>query len=153
MWIVVAVTIVGCGAPPPEANAPASNSRAFVAMKVESDAFPKSAELATSLLGRARLRDFDPPTMTKVSLETVQLSIECNDPTIDCYVAVGRAVSAHTLLFGVIEPGPSPGSLKFTANLLDVDGKKFIHRASKVFPSEDDAAYDMKLVVNEATKP
>jgi hypothetical protein len=37
--------------------------------------------------------------------------------------------------------------------LLDVDGKRWVKRATKLFPSEIDAEYDMRLVVNEATRP
>lgn len=99
------------------------------------------------------MRGFDPPTMGKVSLEIVQLSIECVDPTFDCYVAVARSLGAKTVLFGQIARGPREGELQFTVSLLDAAGKRWIKRASKLFPSEDDAAYDMHLVVDEATRP
>ncbi len=127
--------------------------RTFVALPVESEAFPKSAALATDLLARARLRGLAPPTMSKVPLEIVQLSIECVDPTLDCYVAAAKSLSANLLLFGEIEPGQREGELRLTVSLLDVDGKRWVKRTTKLFPTEDDAVYDMHLVVNEATRP
>lgn len=145
--------MVACGAPPPPSGPAAVSPHSLVALPVESAAFPKSAKLATDLLRRARVRGFDPPTMSKVSLEVVQLSIECVDPTLDCYVAAARSLSANTILFGQIEPGPREGELQLTVSLLDAANKRWIKRATKLFPTEDDAAYDMHLVVDEATRP
>ena len=151
--LLLILALAACGAPsPPPAFNPA-DSRSLVALPVESAAFPRSARLATDLLRRARLRGFDPPPKSKVSLEVVQLSIECVDPTLDCYVAAARSLSANTILFGQIEPGPREGELQLTVSLLDAAGKRWIRRATKLFPSEDDAAYDMHLVVDEATRP
>jgi hypothetical protein len=153
LWCLVAI---GCGASPPPTTTtptPAAPNRTFAAVPVESDTFPKSAQLATDLLRRARLRGFEPPTMGKVSLEVIQLSIECVDPTLECYVAAARTLHANVLLFGEITPGPREGELQLTVSLLDADHKRFIRRATKLFPSEDDAAYDMHLVVDEATRP
>ena len=152
--LLCALLAIGCGAPPqPTASPRPAASRKLVALPVESDTFPRSAQLATDLLRRARVRGFEPPTMSKVPLEVIQLSIECVDPTLDCYVAAARTLDANVILIGEITPGPREGELQLTVSLLDADAKQWIRRSTKVFPSEDDAAYDMQLVVNAATRP
>ena len=99
------------------------------------------------------MRGFDPPTMGKVSLEIVQLSIECVDPTLDCYVAVARSLGVNTILFGQIARGPREGELQVTVSLLDAAGKRWIKRATKLFPSEDDAAYDQLMALGARVVP
>ncbi len=154
-WLLlVAAAVTACGPPPePAPPQPAAAPRSLVALPVESAAFPRSAQVATALLGRARIRGVDPPTMSKVPLEVIQLSIECVDATLDCYVAVAKSLSANLLLFGEIEPGPREGELRVTISLLDVDGKRWVRRSTKLFASELDASYDMRKVVNDATRP
>jgi hypothetical protein len=123
-----------------------------VAVPVESDAFPASAQLLTDLLRRARLRDVDPPTMGKVSLEVIQLSIECVDPTLDCYTQVARTLHADLMIMGEITPGAGKDELTATVSLLDARDKRWVKRAARKFATEDDARYDMHLVVEEVTR-
>jgi hypothetical protein len=149
-----AVALASCGGAPPPASSPSSAKQVkVVVLPVESPVFPKSAKLATDLLRRARLKDIPESTLSKVSLEIVQLQIECVEPTLDCYEAVGKTLAADLLLFGELEPGPRAGQLKFTVSLFDVAAKSWKRRATRLFATEDDAAYDMKLVVQDATKP
>lgn len=91
--------------------------------------------------------------MSKVPLEVIQLSIECVDSTLDCYVAAARTLHANIMLFAEITDGPREGELRLTVSLLDADAKRYIRRTTKTFPTEDDAAYDMHLVVDAATRP
>lgn len=90
--------------------------------------------------------------MGKVSLEVIQLSIECVEPTLDCYTQVARTLQADVMIFGEITPGPGDGEFQLTVSLLDAKEKRFIKRAAKKFPSEDDARYDMHRVVEEVTR-
>jgi hypothetical protein len=126
-----------------------------VAVPVGSDDFPEAAKLATDLLGRARLRNMPEPTVGKVPLDVIQLSIECNDPTLECYLQVARSLHADLMIFGEITPGPGKDHEEFTltVSLLDANAKQYVKRAARKFPSVDDAKYDMHLVVDEATKP
>src|SRR5262249_45178868 len=122
-------------------------------LPAESDAFPIAARAATERLRRARLRDYDEPQVSKVSLEVVQLSIECVERTPACYEAVGHSLSANELLFAEIDEGPKKQSVKVTVTLFDVDTKQRKKAAIKVFPSEEDVVWGVADVVAEATKP
>ena len=92
-------------------------------------------------------------TLGKVPLEVIQLSIECNEPTLECYVQVARSMHADIMIFGEITPGKDKEEFTLTVSLLDVGAKKYIKRTARKFPTVDDAKYDMHLVVDEATKP
>ena len=124
-----------------------------MAVPVGSDDFPDAAKLATELLGRARLRNMPEPTLGKVPLDVIQLSIECNEPTLDCYLQVARSLHADLMIFGEITPGKDNEEFTLTVSLLDANAKQYVKRAAKKFPSLDDAKYDMHVVVDEATKP
>lgn len=93
------------------------------------------------------------PTVGKVPLDVIQLSIECNDPTLECYVQVARSLHADLMIFGEITPGKDNEEFTLTVSLLDANAKQYIRQAARKFPSLDDAKYDMHLVVDEATKP
>jgi hypothetical protein len=131
----------------------ASEKRSFTVLPAESDRFPEAARVTTDRLQRARLRGFEEPQLSKVSLEVVQLAIECVEPSLDCWAAVGKELSAQQLLFAVIAPGPRPESVKVTVTLFDVDEKKQRRAVEKVFATEQDVPYSIADVVAEATKP
>src|SRR4051812_39355627 len=61
----------------------------LVALPAESEAFPNVARAATDSLSRAQVRWLGAAQVSKVSLEVVQLSIECVDSSASCYQAVG----------------------------------------------------------------
>lgn len=124
-----------------------------MAVPVGSDEFPEAAKLATDLLGRARLRNLPEPALGKVPLDVIQLSIECNDPTLECYLQVARSLHADLMIFGEIAPAKDKEAFTLTVSLLDANAKQYVKRAARTFPSLDDAKYDMHLVVDEATKP
>ena len=79
--------------------------------------------------------------LRKVSLEVVQLSIECVDRTAACYEAVGKSLAANELLFAEIDEGPRKQSVKVTVTLFDVDAKQRKKAAIKVFASEEDVVW------------
>jgi len=148
------IGLVGCipaSTVPP--TAPTAAKRTFVVVPAESDTFPLAARATTERLRRARLRGFNEPDISKVSLEVVQLSIECVEPTVACYERVGKELAASQMLFAEIVRGPKRDSVKVTITLFDVDAKVRKRAVAKVFASEDDVPFGVADVVAEATKP
>ncbi|MDB4960012.1 MAG: hypothetical protein JWP01_11 [Myxococcales bacterium] len=147
---------MGCGPSAPSATGtanPVETRKMFVVVPAESDAFPLAARATTERLRRARVKGFQEPEVSKVSLEVVQLSIECVEPTPTCYEAVGKELSASQLLFAEIDPGPKRDQVKVTVTLFDVEGRKRKRAVAKIFATEDDVPFGVADVVSEATKP
>lgn len=142
----------------PEPAAPVSHSLAradgkpvFAVLPAESDMFPRAAEAMTTQLLEARLKGYEPPALSKVSLEVVQLSIECVDTTPSCYTAVGKELAASKMLFASIEPGKGR-QVRISVTLFDVDAQKRKRTTTKVFKNEDAALAGLAKVIAEATK-
>src|SRR5438270_2983601 len=97
----VCLMMLGCAevAPPPPQTAVAPPPKVRVAvLPIESDAFPRLAETINRQLHDVRVRGVDETFVSKVTLEVVQISIECVDPSASCYSAVGRSLSSDRLL-------------------------------------------------------
>jgi hypothetical protein len=124
----------------------------FAVLPTESPAFPIAARAATERLRRARVKGLDQPQMSKVSLDVVQLQIECVEQSNPCYEKVGKELGANQLLFAEIAAGPRPDSIKVTVTLFDVDARTRRKAATKVFASEEDVVWGVADVVEEATK-
>jgi hypothetical protein len=121
-------------------------------LPAESAAFPNVARAATDSLSRAQVAGLGTAQVSKVSLEVVQISIECVDPSAVCYQAVGRSLTATGLLFAQIA-ATKRRQLKVTVTLFDVDTKSSRTKAEKVFESEDEATAGIPELVAEATRP
>jgi hypothetical protein len=146
---------IGCAPPPavaPTTPAPPANGKLAV-LPAESATFPIAARYTTDRLRRARVRGLDEAELSKVSLEVVQLSIECVEPTAGCYEAVGKELGANGLLFAEIVAGPKPDQVQVQVTLFDVDAKQRRRAAIKVFATEEDVAFGVADVVAEVTKP
>ena len=124
----------------------------LVALPAESEAFPNVARAATDSLSHAQVVGLGTAQVSKVSLEVVQISIECVDPSAACYQAVGRSLTASGLLFAQIAT-MKRRQLKVTVTLFDVDARASRTKAEKVFESEDDATAGIADLVAEATRP
>ena len=124
----------------------------LVALPAESAAFPSVARAATDSLSRAQVTGLGSAQVSKVSLEVVQISIECVDPSAACYQAVGRSLTANGLLFAQIA-ATKQRQLKVTVTLFDVDARSSRTKAEKVFESEDEATAGIPELVAEATRP
>ena len=157
--VLVAVVIAGCShsraparpvavAPPPPAPPPPK----LVVLLAESDTFPALARAATESLLAAKVDGLGNAQESKVSLEVVQLSIECVDPSTACYQAVGKSLAADGLLFAQIT-AVKRRQLKVTISLFDVDGKTLKTKAEKVYASEQEVAAGLADLVAEATHP
>jgi hypothetical protein len=133
--------------PPPRAHQPR-----FVVLPAESFAFPRAARATTESLLRAQVGGAGAPQLSKVPLEVVQLSIECVDPSAECYEAVGRSLTASRLLFAQIA-AVKRKQIKVTVTLFTVDANAPRTKAERVFASEDDATAGVAELVAEATRP
>ena len=121
-------------------------------LAVESDKFPAVAEAATASLAKARVAGVDEVKVSKVSLEVVQLSIECVDPSADCYAAVGKSLAADRLLFAqVAAAGKRKRDVLVTITLFDVDARTARATAQKTFPNARAATAGIDTLVAEAT--
>jgi hypothetical protein len=151
-WATAALVLaIGCHRSAPPAQ-PAANTTQLVVLPAESDAFPKAATAVSTALAGASVPGVDAKQVSKVSLEVVQLSIECVDPTTACFAAVGKSLSANRLLFAQLD-AQDKHNVKVTVTLFDVDHSATAKTAQKVFTSEADASAGAAQLVGEVTQP
>lgn len=149
------LAIAACGSSPSGTEGstlPQTTQGRLAALPAESGQFPNAAKTATDHLGRARVKGLGEAQMSKVSLEVVQLAIECLEPTLDCYKEVGRSLEANQLLFARID-ATQKNQCRVYVGLFDVDTGEWRRQASKIYDTEEDAAYALREVVEEATRP
>ena len=152
------VSMMACGSARPVPVAPTTTTAApprpqvkLAVIPAESDAFPRAANAVSESLTSAQVGGVDKTSVSKVSLEVVQLSIECVDPTDTCYQAIGRSMSANRLLFARIDAG-ARRQLRVRITLYDVDAKSAKRTAEKLFVNEDQAVAGAAALVAEATR-
>jgi len=146
-----ALAACGGAASKPVPAAPAPKVVTLAVLPAESDAFPAAARATTDSLAHAHVTGVGRTQLSKVSLEVVQLSIECVEPSPACYQAVARSLSADRLLFAQIEPGRKRKQLKVTVSLFSLDDP-LPHSAERVFASEQEAAQKVGELVGEVTQ-
>jgi len=151
------LSMMACGPARPVPSAPMPPPAARPALRLavipaDSDAFPRAARAVSASLSSARIPGVGTTAVSKVSLEVVQLSIECVDPTDACYQAIGRSMSANRLLFARIDPGVTRRELRVAVTLYDVDAGSAKRTAAKLFPTEDQAVEGAAALVAEATR-
>jgi hypothetical protein len=151
--------MMACGSSHPAPATPTTTlpppARSMIKLAVipaESDAYPRAAQAVSASLSGAAIGGVDETRLSKVSLEIVQLSIECVDPTDACYQAIGRSMSANRLLFARIDAGAPRRQLKITVTLYDVDAKASRRTAEKLFATEELAVAGAAALVAEATQ-
>ena len=151
-WLTASSMLAACGGhPPPPPPPPAPKVVTLAILPAESDAFPAAAKAATDSLAQAHVTGVDRTQLSKVSLEVVQLSIECVESTPACYQAVGRSLAADRLLFAQIAPGPKKKQLKVTVSLFNVQVADAPKTAEAVFKSEKEASAKIGDLVTEVT--
>src|SRR6185295_5158683 len=98
---LVVISTMACGhaRPEPAAPPPPPPSIRLAVIPAESDAFPRAARAISARLATAKVRGADQTQVSKVSLEVVQLSVECVEATSACYDAIGRSMAVNRLLF------------------------------------------------------
>jgi hypothetical protein len=140
---------LGC-ASAPKAKAPPP-AVILTVLPAESDAFPSTAAAITESLSKATVAGIDRRELSKVSLEVVQLSIECVEATPDCYVAVGKSLAANRLLFAQLSSDAKKKQVTVTVTLFDVDARS-PKTAEKTFSNEKEATAGVADLVAEATR-
>jgi len=146
--------LAACGggrATPATTTVPPPRGVILAVLPAESDAFPAAAKAATDSLSHAHVSGVDHTQVSKVSLEVVQLSIECVEPSPACYQAVARSLSADRLLFAQIVPGPKKKQLKVTISLFALNDP-LPHSAERVFTSEQEATQKIGELVAEVAQ-
>src|SRR4051812_47281101 len=107
-WLLVFVFAAGCAHQPARVEAPAappSKARVKLAvLPVDGDQFPQIAASLNNAFRSVKMDGVDEYFLSKVTLEVVQLSIECVQPSAECYTAAGKSLSANRLLLGQIVP-------------------------------------------------
>jgi hypothetical protein len=151
------LSMMACGParPVPATPSPGAAARPAVRLAVipaDSDAFPRAARAVSASLSSVQIAGVDATAVSRVSLEVVQLSIECVDPIDACYQAIGRSMSANRLLFARIDPGATRRQLRVTVTLYDVDAGSAKRTAARLFPTEDQAVAGAASLVAEATR-
>ncbi|CAN5302991.1 hypothetical protein BH11MYX1_BH11MYX1_15020 [soil metagenome] len=122
----------------------------LLTLPAESDAYPAVAKAATEALSHATVAGVDESAASKVSIEVVQLSIECVDPTTSCYDAAAKSLSANKILFAQIDAdGQKP---KVTVTLFDRAAKSSPRTAARTYATEAAAMAGLAGLVAEATR-
>jgi hypothetical protein len=150
--LVAAATLFGCAHAPPPA-APEKPRLKVVVLPVEEDPYPDVAASLNSALSTVRVKGIDDYALSKVTLEVAQLSIECVQPTSECYSAVGKSLAANELFFAHIDTigKRRHAQLRVTLTRFDVDGGKAKNVIERVFKSAELATQAAKELVGQLT--
>ena len=138
---------VGC-VHPKAATTPSDKAK-LLTLPAESDVFPKLAAAVTAALAHAKVAGVDESATSRVSIEVVQLSIECVDPTDTCYDEAAKSLAANKLLFAHIVG--SGGKPKITVTLFD-RATKSPKTAEHTYATEAAALDGLEGLVAEATR-
>jgi hypothetical protein len=146
--VVLAIVATGACATGPTGsvlNGPGRSTRTrtkLAVLPIEADAhFGKLATALNEQLRDVKVAGVDDYFVSKVTLEVIQLSIECVDQTVECYAAVGKSLAANHLLFGTIVGGTRKRdkSVKIVLSLFDVASASFTRTVERQFKSLDEA--------------
>jgi hypothetical protein len=148
------VVTVGCAHSPAtrtEAPPPAKRLKLAV-LPVDSDQFPQIAASLNNALHGVKVKGVEDYFLSKVTLEVVQLSIECVQPTSDCYAAVGKSLSANRLLLGqIVQLGKKKRdrAVRVTITLFDVDAGQAVNVVDHVYKTPELASQGAQELVAE----
>jgi hypothetical protein len=155
-----ATTSTKPGQPVADANGPTGPKRVKLAvLKVESDQFPDLAKALNDQMRDVQVKGVDDYFISKVTLEVVQLSIECVEQTPACFGAVGKSLSAQRLLVAHITAGvvPKKGRKKdrvapvtIAVTQVDAEAGTALQQAEKQFKNEKEAIQGLNEVVQQA---
>jgi hypothetical protein len=153
---LLAVLLVACASGPQRRASGTVGSDSdgrlkLAVLPVESDAYPQVALMLNQSLREARMTGVDDYFVSQVTLDVVQLSIECVDSTSACYSAVGKSLMANRLLMGHITAAKKRRSVRVIITVFDVDNAAAINVVDKIFESVDEAAAGVAALVADAT--
>ncbi len=110
-------------------------------MTIESDPFAKLARAVNEQLAAVKLTGVDDVVVSKVTLEVVQLSIECVDASNSCFAAVGKSLNADRILVAQLVGGTRrrDHSVKVALTLFDVGSEQPTRVVDQSWKNEDEA--------------
>ena len=119
-------------------------------LPVASDQFPQVAAEVSTLLREVKPEKTE-VFVSKVTLETAQLSVECIEATSACYTAVGKAMAVNRLVFSRVLPSKEPDKqVRVVVTLFDVDAGKPVKTVDHSYRNEADAERRVKKLVAQA---
>jgi hypothetical protein len=123
-------------------------------LPVESHEFPRLAAGLNALLHDVQLKGIDDYFLSKVTLDVVQLSIECNEKSNACYTKIGKSMDAQRVLLAIITPtGPAKRKkhpVKVSITLFNVDEEHPQAERAHDYTSEDEAAAGLSALMQDA---
>lgn len=160
-WVAALVAIAGCAHPQSTAEwpPPATPSKArlkLAVLPVDADQFPQIAASLNNAFRSVKVSGIDDYFLSKVTLEVVQLSIECVQPTSECYRAVGKSLSANRLLLGhvaAVGKRRRDRSVRVTVTMFDVDAGEPANVVDRTYKTPEQASQGAQNLVAEATEP
>jgi hypothetical protein len=160
-WLIGMALLAGCAhAPPPRVEAPPPPPPPPPRVKLA--VLPVDEEQQLGVVAKSINRAFrdvkvagvDDYFVSKVALEVVQLSIECVQPTSECYVAAGKSLSANKLLMAhvtALGKKKRDKTVRITVTLFDVDSAEAVNVVDHQYKTAELAAEGAGALVAEAT--
>jgi hypothetical protein len=147
-------------AKPAQAAEPVAPKRVKLAVfKVESEQFPDLARALNTQLQDVHIKGVDDYFLSKVTMEVVQLSIECVEQTPACWSAVGKSLAAQKLLMAKLTAGPVPKkgrkrdrvpAVNVQITLFDTEAGAPSEEANKQFKNQLEASEGLTALVQQA---
>ena len=151
---MLSTVAVACSHPAPPAQphaevAPPPKVRLAV-LPARDKPFGNAAKAIADAFAQAHVAGVDETKLWKSPIDDVQMQVECDDPTPDCYAVAAKELSADRLLFATIEAAPKK-QVKITITLFDA-ATKAVKPAQQVYANEADAVAGAAALVGEATR-
>lgn len=159
---VAALVLFGacaCATPPPRRVAPPPVAAApppvrMAVLPVESDAYPKVADALNGVFKTVKVASVDDTLRPPVTLDVVQVQIECLEETEACYLAAGKSLNVNRLLIGRIgRPEKKAKGVRVTVTFFNVDTGLTANTVDRVFRKQDDAVKTIGALVAEVFGP
>jgi hypothetical protein len=121
----------------------------LVVLPTEGEVTPQLVHALDSALGDVKVPGINRTITSKVSIEVVQLSIGCVDPTPACYRAAARSLGGDHLIFARVQPADPKKKrlLRVTVSLFDVVRGGMAGEASRTYNTEDDAVHEVPRLI------
>jgi hypothetical protein len=164
---IIALLAVGCAAakppavvapapppPPPPAAEPPPRPDPVKLVWMPLDPMVH-AKLGVALNGRfehAQVPGVDVQTKSPVSMDVAQMSLECGQATVECFVAVGRHLQANRLLWADVKRDKHK-KIIVALSLLDVGRGAMVRRAEHTFANPRAALAGVDGLMTELTSP
>jgi hypothetical protein len=114
-----------------------------------------NAKLAVALNVRfehAQLTGIDAQMKSPVSMDVAQMSLECGQATVECFVAVGRHLQANRLLWADVKRDKRK-KITVSLSLLDVGRGTMVGKAAHTFANQQAALAGIDGLMTELTSP